>query len=256
MTIEAAEREIGRRAFEMLASEEQRLTQSARGEAHNGPSRLAAVLRHLSGLEDQDGWKPAPEYESVALALVDSIWSIGVRYGAVLKVVARYTAARLEQDADARRDTPEDLLSFIAGCGSIDAFADAVDNHQRTSSRNGILKAEAVRDAAALLAKHGVRTPEGLRSLNGADLGAVQTGWCQIRGQRSGLSWEYFLMLCGISGVKADRHVRRFVAEALSLTESQVGAAEARSLVIEASDNLGIDWRVADYAIWDEMSGR
>lgn len=63
-------------------------------------------------------------------------------------------------------------------------------------------------------------------------------------------------MLCGISGVKADRHIRRFVAEALDVPESQVSAADARRLVIAASDELGIDWRVADYAIWNEMSSR
>jgi hypothetical protein len=62
-------------------------------------------------------------------------------------------------------------------------------------------------------------------------------------------------MLCGISGVKADRHIRRFVAEALVVPESQVSAAEPEDLVIAASDELGIDRRVADYAIWEAMAG-
>lgn len=63
-------------------------------------------------------------------------------------------------------------------------------------------------------------------------------------------------MPCGISGVKADRHIRRFVAEALDVPTSDLSAAEARSLVIAASDELGIEWRVADYAIWNGMSSR
>lgn len=255
--VDAAERELGRQAFELLRRDPHpEHPRMASGEAGGKDPRLAAVLRHLSELEDEDGWKPAPEYRSVGLALIDAIWSMGVRYSGVLNVIAQYTAARVEEDADAKLDAPEDLLAFIEGCGSADAFAETVNNRQRTSSRSGILKAEAVEKAAAVLASHGVSTPEHLHALDGSALAAIEADWRAIRGQGSGLSWEYFLMLCGISGVKADRHIRRFVAKALDVPEAQVSAADARALVIAASDELSIDWRVADYAIWNEMSGR
>ncbi len=257
ITVDVAERELGRRAFELFRRDGHREhPQSATGEPGREDPRLAAVLRHLSDLEDEDGWKPAPEYDSVALALIDAIWSLGVRYRGVLNVIARYTAARVEQGGAPKLDTPDDLLTFIEGCGSPDAFAEAVNNRQRTSSRSGILKAEAVQRAAAVLASYGVSTPQLLLGLDAGALAAIEADWRAIQGQGSGLSWEYFLMLCGISGVKADRHIRRFVAEALDVPESQVGAADARRLVIAASDELGIDWRVADYAIWNEMSSR
>jgi hypothetical protein len=84
----------------------------------------------------------------------------------------------------------------------------------------------------------------------------IETDWRTIRGQGSGLSWEYFLMLCGISGIKTDCHIRRFIGEALDVSESQVSATDARALVIAASEELGIDWRVSDYAFWNEMSSR
>jgi hypothetical protein len=255
ITSDAAERELGRQAFELLLRD-RHAEHSAVGETGPRDPRLAAVLRHLSDLEDEDGWKPAPGYDSVALALIDAIWSMGVRYQGVLNVIARYTAARIEGGGDAKVDAPEDLLAFIDGCGSPDAFAEAVKNRQRTSSRSGILKAEAVQKAAAVLASHDVSTPEQLRGLDADALAATEADWCGIEGQGSGLSWEYFQMLCGISGVKADRHIRRFVAEALDVREAQVSAADARALVIAASDELGTDWRVADYAIWNEMSNR
>jgi hypothetical protein len=255
--IDAAERELGRQAFELLGRgphpEDRRSTP---GEAGPSDPRLPPVLRHLSELEDDDGWKPAPQYRSVALALIDAVWSMGVRYTGVLNVLARYTAARVEQNADAKLDAPEDLLAFIEGCGSADAFAEAVNNRQRTSSRSGILKAEAVQKVAAVLASHGVSTPEQLQAMDASALAAIEADWRAVQGQGSGLSWEYFLMLCGISGVKADRHIRRFVAEALDVPEAQVSAADARALVIAASDELSIDWRVADYAIWNKMSSR
>jgi hypothetical protein len=95
------------------------------------------VLRHLAGLEAEDGWKPAPEYRGVALALIDAIWSINVRYRGVLNVIARYVAARVEQGADARLDTPEDLLALIESCGSAEAFADYAIWDEMSSRSNG-----------------------------------------------------------------------------------------------------------------------
>jgi len=253
LTVAAAERQLGRRAFTVLGDSE---AASPAAAPEPGDARLAAVLRRLADLEDDDGWRPAPEYGSVALAVIDAVWSIGVRYTGVVNVIGRYTAARVEQGADARMDGPEDLLAFIADCGSPDAFANAVKNRQRTSTRSGILKAEAVGKAADALARRGLRTPTQLRDLDRQDLAALEADWRGIEGQGSGLSFEYFLMLCGMSGVKADRHIRRFVAEAVGATEGEVSADAARALVIAASDELGLEWRVADYAIWNEMASR
>jgi hypothetical protein len=47
--------------------------------------------------------RSTPEYDSVALALSDAIWSMGVRYRSVLNVIARYTAARVERGADVKQ---------------------------------------------------------------------------------------------------------------------------------------------------------
>ena len=257
IALDVAERELGRHMFELLRRDGRLANPRVEPAVDvSAEAPLAAVLRHLSDLEAEDGWKPAPEYRSVALALIDSIWSINVRYRGVLNVIARYSAARVEQEADAQLDTPEVLLAFIESCGSADAFAEVVNNRQRTSPRSGILKAEAVQRAAAVLASYGVTTPEQVRVLDSETMSAIEADWRTIPGQGSGLSWEYFLMLCGIGGVKADRHIRRFVAEALRVAEAQVTAGDARALVIAASDELGISWRVADYAIWNEMSSR
>lgn len=243
---DAAERELGRRAFESLAP----LT--ARPKA---PDDVAAVLRALGDLGDPSAWAPAPEYASTAISVIDSIWSIGVRYSGVLNVIARYTALRLEQGADAQTDTPAQLFEFIGGCGGPDGFAAAVMNRQRTSSRNGILKAQAVMEAAELLTEHAVAGPDDLRQMQGTSLDRLARGWRLIRGQGSGLSWDYFLMLNGLEGVKADRMVRRFVARALNRPEDGVSAEEARDLVASAAGTLGVGQRVVDFAIWSAMSG-
>jgi hypothetical protein len=249
ITLGEAERRLAERAFGAPA-------QPVPATAAPDDPRIPAVVERLGELQGGDGWKTAPDYDSVALAAMDSIWSINAKYVGVENVIARYQAARAGQGADGSHDTPDDLLHFIAGQGSPEAFADAVKNRQRTSTRSGILKAEAVKLAAEVLRKHGIMTPADLRELDAKALAALEADWRAITGQGSGISFEYLLMLCGIEGVKVDRHIRRFVAESLSVPEGQVTVADARALVTAAADRLGITWRVADYAIWDEMSSR
>lgn len=258
--LDEAERRLGCRAFELLLPADDVLDSggaAGRAAPTADDADLAAVLRHIAAtLGDPDNWKPAPEYHSTALAAIDAIWSINVRYAGVVNVIARYSAARVEQGGDPQADTPADLLAFIEGCGSADSFAAAVKNRQRTSSTGGILKAEAAEQAAALLIAHDVDTPRALRSLDTDARQRLEEEWRAIRGQRYGTSWDYFLMLNGISGVKTDRQICRFVAEALGVREADVSPSRARALVVAASEQLGIGARVLDFAIWEYMSSR
>jgi hypothetical protein len=88
-------------------------------------------------------------------------------------------------------------------------------------------------------------------------LEALRAAWTQVPGQRSGLSLDAFLMVCGRGGVKADRMVRRFVADALGTTETRVAAPRAATLVIETAARCGVDARALDARIWEyESQGR
>ena len=57
------------------------------------------------------------------------------------------------------------------------------------------------------------------------------------------VTWEYFLMLLGIPGVKADVHIRRFVERA---TGDEVSAGRARDLVKELARTIEVDATAAD----------
>ena len=193
------------------------------------------LLEHIKVLGDPAGWPMATTYSSLALAVIDSLWSIGVRYTGVRNVIARYRAFRSRAGVDADQDTPADLAAVIDGAGGPDAFAEIVANRQRTSSRNGILKAEAVRLAADVLIDAGICVPADVAAATPEQLTDVRVKWTGIRGQGSGLSWQYFLMLSGEQGVKADRMVRRFVADALGCEEQDISQADAHELVTEAA---------------------
>jgi hypothetical protein len=62
-------------------------------------------------------------------------------------------------------------------------------------------------------------------------------------------------MLSGEQGVKADRMVRRFVADALGCEEQDISQADAHELVTEAAGLLGLSVSQLDFAIWLHQSG-
>ena len=109
------------------------------------------------------GWptlQPPPGYpDSLALCVIDAIWSMGVKYEGVINVVRRYGAWVTEQGWSTDRRSTGDLVTDIDAIGGPAAFADLVRNHSRTSTTNGVLKADAVRQAASALYTLCIRTP-------------------------------------------------------------------------------------------------
>ena len=105
-------------------------------------------------------------------------------------------------------------------------------NRQRTSTTNGILKAEAVLREARILEDEGVGVPADLIAASQERLDHLQRRWSTVAGQGSGVSWRAFCMLVGLPEVKPDRMIRRFAAAALGRPgETAVGVEEARDLV-------------------------
>jgi hypothetical protein len=202
-----------------------------------------------------DSWEAPGRYDSVALAMIDAIWSIGVRFQSVENVIARYRAERRAGGHDAETDRPEDVRRFIEACGGPEGFALRMRNHQRTSSRNGILKAEAVLQEARILEHESVGVPADLAGASEERLNHLRDQWSTVPGQASGISWRAFCMLVGLAEVKPDRMIRRYVASALGRAgESAVGVEEARDLVMATAAHLGVSPRALDYAIWSYQS--
>jgi hypothetical protein len=217
------------------------------------PAMVASVEALLGS---PDSWDTPDGYDSVGLAMIDAIWSIGVRYQSVENVIARYRAERLAGGHDAEADRPQDVRRFIEACGGPEGFALRVRNHQRTSSRNGILKAEAVLHEARILEHESVGVPADLAGASEERLNHLRGQWSAVPGQASGISWRAFCMLVGLAEVKPDRMIRRYVASALGRPgESAVSVEEARDLVMATAAHLGVSPRDLDHAIWSYQSG-
>lgn len=212
--------------------------------------RLATEV--LDVLGPTGTWRPAPSGypRSLAMCVIDAIWSMGVRYGAVGNVVSRYREIRSAEGGDADQDGASDLLRCIDLLHGADGFAESVRNRQRVSTHPGaVRKAEAVHRAARALCDAGVETVVDLRAAAaGPHATRVKGLWLTLPGQGSGVSWHYLLMLAGLAGVKPDRMICRFVARALG--RRRIAPAEAACLVVRAAELLDVSPRVLDHEIW------
>lgn len=198
-------------------------------------------------------------YHSLSFCVIDAVFSIGVRYGGVVNVVRRYAAhyglelyrRGPEYPEPASQDTLEELVERMEGL-SVDTFMDEVfQNRQRTSTRSGIRKAEAVLRFAKCLLSAGVSSFGQVERLLSSDQAEREIKL--IPGQGSGLSYEYFLMLAGSEGlIKADRWILRYLKSALG---REVAASEAVHIVKECAELLeqefpGMTPRLLDHEIW------
>ncbi|OKH66615.1 heme peroxidase [Mycolicibacterium goodii] len=216
-------------------------------------------------LGDPGLWSTPDGYPaSLALCIVDSVFSIGVRYQGVVSLVNRYRRYRLGQSGNADADGGLELMGTFQHLGGPDGWAAKFGNRQRTSTQNGILKAEAVLRETHALADHGVWSVRDLRKAGDEGrLPAIKSDWTRVPGQRSGISWSYFLMLAravsddgNSSGVKPDRMIKRYVASAIGTAESHLTEQKAATLVKEAANAEGYDVIALDHAIWRFESGR
>ena len=213
---------------------------------------LAARCRVLLG--PPQGWTAPPGYpDSLALCVIDSIWSIGIRYSSVERVVGRYRTRRAALSGDADFDGAGDLLRDFDAAGGTEPWRKAVGTRHLTSTRGGIPKAEAVRRAAEALTTSGIDSAGKLRAADDDLLCRAEAAWVAVRGQRSGISWRYLLLLSGVQQVKPDRMICRFAERAVGRRPTPAYAA---NLVTAAAAELGVDVRTLDHRIWRHESGR
>lgn len=223
-------------------------------------ANLVAALEHdvkLRGVVLPDEYF----YSSLPLCIIDAVFSINARYQGVRNVIYRYCHHfRMNQYREDRNKLPDpdkqqpvgQFLATIEAVGPEVFATEILKNRQRTSSRNGILKSEAVLQFGRVLQAHGIEYFQDVTSaVNDEQL-------CQaiksIPGQRSGISLQYFFMLSGSDDlIKPDRMIQRYLERVVRrhLTE-----ADAQRLVSDAtrqlqSQNPNLTVRLLDYQIWD-----
>lgn len=197
-----------------------------------------AKLDHDEFTAYSGGWKGY-----VGTALVDAVFSIRAKYQ--VKDPAKGVIGRLKT-FNAKYPEAMNDLAVLAAVGE----QDLAEIMGRTKT-GGRTKAACVIDAAeALLAlAPPIATAEDLMA---ADATKVKAAYTSVHG----LGWvtsEYFQMLLGVPGVKADRMIVRFVNAALAAARlDAVDARTARELVVQAyaCEPRGETLTHYEHAIW------
>ena len=173
--------------------------------------------------------------------LVDAVFSIQAQYRSADP--NRGVLGRLQKFRREEAEVVNDLRALKSlGSGRIrEIMGDSV-----TAKK---LKADAVVEAADAYVALGIVRAQDFLNAHPAEMKRVYT-------QVQGLGWvtfEYFSMLLGQPGVKADRMITRFVNNALARAgRPHVGNNEERELLIGSYNNLKLGETLShfEHAIW------
>lgn len=197
-------------------------------------------------------------YHSLPLCVVDAVFSISVTYTATSNTVNRLCRhLNIEKICKVRPPATSNQLSIskfleLYKKYTVDQMAESIyQNLQRTSSRSGILKSDAVLRFSRVLVEAGVEYFQDVENVMGKV--SFENSIKRIPGQGSGLSLDYFYMLAGSDDrIKADRHIRSFIQYAIgyepSIEDSQKLITGACEMLMKEHSQLNP--RLLDYLIW------
>ncbi|MEO8396064.1 MAG: hypothetical protein ABI700_23930 [Chloroflexota bacterium] len=220
---------------------------------------IQQLIAHCHASLDMTSLKVAEEYgyANLPLCVIDAVFSIGVNYKSTENTINRFCNhfGISKLIAEGVENQPEfSIADFIQLYeeNSIEFMTRQIyRNSQRTSTRNGILKAEAALRVAETLAKFDVNyTPDVAKVINAP---AFEVAFRQIPGQRSGISLRYFYMLAGSEeNIKPDRMIMRFIQTAVG---RRANVDECHLLLVETCRRLSVDYpeltpRALDHQIW------
>ncbi|RBP64919.1 hypothetical protein DFO66_10525 [Brevibacterium sanguinis] len=204
------------------------------------------MLKHVQVVPEENfavfggGWP-----DEISTSLVDAVYSIRAQYRS--NTPGRGVLNRLNSFRHAHGQVVNDLGKLIALGGS------AIESEMGISQTSQRTKSSAVIEAAESLVELGINSGEDFRRYahdHGVD--ELKRAYVRVRG----LGWvtfEYFSMLLGRPGVKADTMICRFVNTALTVQGLEtVDSATARSLMAAAHERSGLGATLShfDHGVW------
>lgn len=182
-------------------------------------------------------------YASIPLCVVDSVFSIGVKYESVTNVIHNvcwyFNLKKHHSNADTLPNESEQISvsefkSLFKNLPFEEVASNIFKNRQRTSTKNGVLKVEAVLSFLDILIKFNA---EYFSDVNGLFKNKeFENEIKKIPGQSSGISLKYFFMLAGNDNlIKPDRMIKRFLGNVLN---REVKLEECQPLLVDVSNEL------------------
>lgn len=194
-------------------------------------------------------------YNSLDLCVIDAVFSIGVKYESVKNVISKYKKYIEENypQYDKISRTTVESISIFENYKSINDFAKDVLNLQRTSTQNGILKAEAVLEILKVLNKYEITTIEAFRNMDCGKQKLLDNSILSVKGQGSGIMLKYLYMLVGNENVcKPDRMLHRYVKgiSGRTMTDDELQIILSEACILLNNNNPTLTVRILDNQIW------
>lgn len=225
-----------------------------------GTDLIARLARDVAELDvkPRDG-----RWLSLSSSIVNAVWSIRADYDTVTGPITRRVFAATVPGVNAL-GSPNDFSS--ADPVPLDRFLEQfpepetlqrASNRQRTSTRSGISKADAVLRHAKVFVANGITTRQQALALvkdDGELLASINVELARIPGEgQNGVRRSYLWMLCGDdAGVKPDAMVLRWLHRHGCPTDAETARQVLRDVatVLSASSaTLVTPWMV-DHAVW------
>jgi len=222
----------------------------------SNPKGIIEILGERS-LSNATGFMP---YKSVVFCIIDAIFSIQSKYNPTtinvldrtaktFGLYSRFDELVISDFIDKYRHTSADELATELFC-----------NRQRTSTSNGILKAEAVKQALKAFSDIGINTMDDFNDTVKKPLAEFK--WLQIKGQTSGVTWRYLCMLTGDqNNFKDDTHIYNFFIHKLGYS-IRFGSDYEKLKKAFLFEHSKVSQRfpvitiaILDHMIWKYMSG-
>ncbi|MBL7690883.1 MAG: hypothetical protein JNM41_04760 [Flavipsychrobacter sp.] len=182
-------------------------------------------------------------YAHLPLCVIDSIFSIGVKYEGVKNTIARICGyykigiAAPQSGKIPSKKTQIPVSKFnemLADHTPLFLAENVYQNRQRTSVKNGILKAEAVSRFLSVLSDFDVEYFQDVGKISNNK--SFELCIKNIPGQRSTISLKYFFMLAGNESlIKPDRMILRFLYDA---TDKWYSLEQSQELLLGVSQEL------------------
>ncbi|CAM3055438.1 hypothetical protein [Flavobacterium frigoris] len=174
-------------------------------------------------------------YSHLPLCVIDSVFSIGVKYEIVQNTINRFCAHnKIDKFSKSAELSTSFFLNLMEQKSITELTESIYKNRQRTSTRSGILKSEAVIKFLKILQKHEVNKLSDLYKIISSKEFEIDIK--QIPGQKSGISLTYFFMLAGSDDlIKPDRMIIRFLE---SISEENVSLSDCQIILAEVAKKL------------------
>ena len=198
-------------------------------------------------------------YQHLPACIVDTVFSIGARYTSTRNTVERFCTqlglpmlGHTAQPPTVEQFSVSDFLKLYETHDADTLAATLYQNRQRTSPRNGILKAAAAQQFAQVLQANKIEYLQDVDSIIGH--AAFEDAIQQIQGHASGISLRYFYILVGSPNhVKPDRMVQRFL---LTATGHSFDVVDAEHSIRQASVSLREEYPLLTPALLDNLIWR